>query len=76
MKKNGAGMMMTIILISACGWVAIVGLVIKPPFWLGAILSIIGGIAIGTVVAYLIRRWWFKGKSDLADRMLKVLRDE
>ncbi|KKL91893.1 hypothetical protein LCGC14_1166570 [marine sediment metagenome] len=49
-----------IILISVCGWVAIVGLVIKPPFWLGAILSIIGGLAIGAVVSYLIRRWWFR----------------
>jgi len=59
MKKKSAGMMMLIIIVSVFGWVAIVGLVIKPPFWLGAVLTIIGGIAIGTVVAYLIRSWWF-----------------
>ncbi len=46
--------LMALILISVCAWVAVVGLVIKPPLWLGAILSIIGGIAIGTVVVYLI----------------------
>ena len=65
-KLKGAGMVMAIMLISVCGWVAIVGLVIKPPFWLGAILSIIGGIAIGTVVAYLIRRWWFRRRRLMA----------
>ena len=60
MKLKRARTLMAIILILVCGLVAVVGLVIKPPFWLGAILSIIGGIAIGTVVAYLIRRWWLK----------------
>ena len=59
-KLKRARTLMAIILILVCAWVAVVGLVIKPPFWLGAILSIIGGIAIGTVVAYLIRRWWLK----------------
>ena len=34
----------------------------------------IAGIVIGTVVAYLIRRWWFRG--DLADRMIKTLKEE
>ena len=61
MKWKGARTMMAIILISCCGWVAVVCLVIKPPLWIGAGLSIIGGVAIGTVVAYLIRRWWLKG---------------
>ena len=61
-KLKRARTLMAIILIPVCGWVAVVGLVIKPPFWLGAILSIIGGIVIGAVVAYLIRRWWFKGR--------------
>lgn len=73
-KLKRARTLMAIILIPLCGWVAIVGLVIKPVFWLGAILSIIGGIAIGTVVAYLIRRWWFR--RSLADRMVNVLKDE
>ena len=59
-KLKRARTLMAIILILICAWVAVVDLVIKPPFWLGAILSIIGGIAIGTVVAYLIRRWWLK----------------
>lgn len=72
-RLKSAGTLMAIILISVCGWVAVVGLVIKPPFWLGAILGLIGGIAIGTVVAYLIRRWWFR--RPLADRMADVLKD-
>ena len=50
-----------IILISVCGWVAIVGLVIKPGILMGVALSLAGGAVIGCVVAYLIRRWWFRG---------------
>jgi len=73
-KLKRARTLMAISLISVCGWVAVVGLVIKPPFWLGAILSIIGGIAIGAVVAYLIRRWWFR--RPLADRMAGVLKEK
>ncbi|KKM18410.1 hypothetical protein LCGC14_1665940 [marine sediment metagenome] len=73
-KLKRARTLMAISLISVCGWVVIVGLVIKPVFWLGAILTFIGGIAIGTVVAYLIRRWWFR--RSLADRMVDVLKDE
>ena len=61
MKKKGAGMMMTIILVAVCGWVAIVGLVIKPDMVTGAFLSVAGGGIIGLIIAYLIRRWWFKG---------------
>ncbi|GAH79953.1 unnamed protein product [marine sediment metagenome] len=81
MKKKGAGMVMTIMLISVCGWIAVVGLVIKPPFWLGAILSWIGGIAIGLAIAWLMRRWWFRGidkrkGKDLADRMIDVLKEK
>lgn len=66
-KLKTARTLMTIILISTCGWVAVIHLVIKPPFWLGGILSIIGGIVIGTAVVYLMRRWWFR--RPLADRM-------
>lgn len=72
-KLKRAGTLMAIIL-SVCGWVAVVGLVIKPPLWLGAILSIIGGIAIGAVVTYLIRRWWLR--RPLADRMADVLKKD
>ena len=61
-KRKGAGVMMAIMLISVCGWVAIVGLVIKPGILVGSALSIVGGMAIGGVVAYLMRRWWFKGR--------------
>jgi len=61
MKKKGAGMMMTIMLVSLCGWVAIVGLVIKPDFVAGAFLSLAGGGTIGLIIVYLMRRWWFKG---------------
>jgi len=57
---KSAGALIAIILIPVCGWVAVVGLVLGVTIWLGAILSIIGGIVIGMVVAYLIRRWWFK----------------
>jgi len=73
-KLKRARTLMAIILISVCGWVAVVGLVIKPNIWVGAALSIIGGVAIGGVVAYLIKRWWFKGT--LANRMLKVLKEK
>ena len=61
MKKKGAGMMMTIILVAVCGWVAIVGLVIKPDMVTGAFLSLAGGATIGLLIAYLMQRWWFKG---------------
>ena len=60
MNLKSSGTLMAIILVSVCGWVAVVGLVIKPIFWVGALLSIGGGIVIGAVVAYLIRRWWLK----------------
>ena len=72
-NQVSSGILMTIILVSVCGWVAVVGLVIKPAFWVGALLSIGGSIVIGTVVAYLIKRWWFRG--DLADRMIKTLKE-
>ncbi len=61
MRLKSAGTLMAITLISVCGWVAMVGLVTKPDIWVGSALSIIGGLAIGCAVAYLIRRWWFKG---------------
>ena len=61
MKKKGAGMMMTIMLVAVCGWVAIVALVIKPDFATGAVLSVFGGAAIGLVIVCLMSKWWFKG---------------
>jgi len=72
MRLKSTGTLMAIILVSVCSWVAVVALAIKPPFWAGALLSVAGGGVIGTVVAYLIRRWWFRG--DLASRMLKVMK--
>lgn len=59
-RLKSAGTLMAIILISVCGWTAVVGLVIKPNVWGGAVLSFGGGIAIGFAVVYLICRWWFK----------------
>jgi len=61
MKKKGVGMVMTIILVSVCGWVAIVSFVIKPDMMAGVALSVCGGGAIGLAIAYLIRSWWMKG---------------
>jgi len=61
MKPKGAGTVLGIILVSVCGWVAIIGLVIKPGILVGSALSVVGGIAIGAAVAYLMWRWWFKG---------------
>ncbi len=60
-KGKSAATVMGIILTSVCGWVAIVGLVIKPGILIGAALSLAGGAVIGCIVAYLIRRWWFRG---------------
>jgi len=51
--------LMGVIFIPVCGWVAIVTFVIQPNIWVGSALSLVGGVAIGGVVAYLIRRWWF-----------------
>jgi len=61
MNLKSSRTLMAIIMVSVCGWAAVVGLVIKPIFWIGAVLSVAGGIAIGGVVAYLMRRWWLKG---------------
>ncbi len=61
MRLKSTGTLMAIIVISVCGWVAVVVLIIKPDIWTGAALSVAGGAVIGTVVAYLMRRWWFKG---------------
>jgi len=72
-KWKGAGMMMTIMLVSVFGWVAIVGFVIKPNIVAGAFLCLAGGSIIGLVIAYLMRRWWFR--RSLADRMVDVLKD-
>lgn len=60
-KPKGARTVLGIILISVCGWVALVGLVLTDNFWIGSALSVVGGAAIGVAVAYLMRRWWFKG---------------
>lgn len=60
-KRKGVAIVMGIILISVCGWVALVGLVLTDNIWVGSALSLAGGIAIGGAVSYLMRRWWFKG---------------
>lgn len=66
--------LMVLMLVSLLSWVAIVGLVIKPPFWLGAVLAIIGGIVIGTFETWLMWRWWFR--RPLADRMIDVVKEK
>ncbi|GAH64038.1 unnamed protein product [marine sediment metagenome] len=73
-KLKRARTLMAIILVSIFGWVAIVGLVIKPGIVAGAFLCLAGGSIIGLVIAYLIRRWWFR--RSLADRMVDVLKDD
>ena len=60
-KLKGAGAVIGIMLVSVGGWAAIVALVIEPNIWVGSALSFGGGIAIGGGMAYLMRRWWFKG---------------
>lgn len=60
MKKKGAGMVMTILLVALCGWVSIVVFVIKAGLVAGAALSVVGGAVIGLVIAWLMKRWWFK----------------
>jgi len=61
MKKKGAGMVMTIMLVAVCGWVAIVSFVIKPGIATGVALSVCGGAAIGLAIVCLMSKWWFKG---------------
>jgi len=61
MKKKGAGMVMTIMLVAVCGWVAIVVFVIKPDMGDGIALTVIGGAFIGVVIFCLMSKWWFKG---------------
>jgi len=60
-KTKGAATVMGIILISVCGWVALITFVIQPNMWVGSALSVGGGMAIGVALAFLMRRWWFKG---------------
>ena len=60
-KPKGAGTVLAIILTSAGGWAALVTYVLAPNIWIGSALSVAGGVAIGAAVAYLMRRWWFKG---------------
>jgi len=59
-KRKGAEMMMVIMLVAVCGWVAIVAFVIKPDFWAGVALSLCGGFAIGVAIVALMIRWWLK----------------
>jgi biotin transporter BioY len=60
-KRKGVTTVAGIALIAVCGWVTLVSLVLTDNFWIGSALSLVGGAAIGLVVAYLMRRWWFKG---------------
>jgi len=47
------------ILVSVISWVVFIVFMIRPFFWVGAVLAVVGGVAIGAVVSYLIVRWWF-----------------
>ena len=58
-KLKGPGAVLGIILICAGGWAALITFLIDN-FLIGAVVALAGGVAIGAVVAYLMRRWWFK----------------
>jgi len=60
-KLKGSGAVLGIILVSAGGWVALVTFVLAPNLWVGGALALGGGMAIGLAVAFLMKRWWFKG---------------
>ena len=60
-KGKGAGTLIIIIVVCVCVWVAFVSFILRPSFLVGSALSLGGGSVIGAVVAYLMRRWWFKG---------------
>ena len=62
-KQKSAATVLGIILVSCGGWVALVTFVLAPNLLVGAALSLGGGTAIGVAVAFLMRRWWFKGIS-------------
>ena len=61
-KPKGAATVFGIILISACGWAALVTFVLAPNLLVGSVLSVAGGVAIGVAVSFLMIRWWFGGK--------------
>ena len=60
-KWKGVATVMGIMIIPVIGWAVIVSLVIKPNIWVGSALSLGVGTVIGGTVAFLMRRWWFKG---------------
>lgn len=60
-KWKGAGAVTGLIVVGAAGWVAVVKFVLTDSFLVGSILSIVGGMAIGAVIAVLLRSWWLKG---------------
>ena len=66
-KWKGVATLMGIILIPTAVWAAIVALVIKPDFWVAAALSLGVGAAIGGIVVFLMKRWWFKGRKEGED---------
>jgi len=71
--RRKAEILMAGILVSVISWVVFIVFVVRPFFWVGAVLAIVGGVAMGAVVSYLILRWWLW--PPLAERMTKMLKE-
>ena len=50
-----------LILFLALAWAAVVTFILATSLWTGAAYSLAGGSVIGLGIAYLLKRWWFKG---------------
>jgi len=60
-RLKGPATVLGIILLAAVGWAVVVTFFLATNFLTGAAFSLAGGVVIGVAVAYLIKRWWFKG---------------
>ena len=52
---------LALILFLALAWAAVVTFFLATNLWTGAVYSLAGGLVIGLGIAYLLKRWWFRG---------------
>ena len=69
-RRKGPATVLAIILLAAVGWATLVTFVLATNLLTGAAWSLAGGVAIGVGIAYLLKRWWFKGYEKKEGRYL------